>query len=74
MYQINEEAYYGLEQLKNKVGFIRRINDVGVKSNQHAIVTSEQISTIFNEMETQLDEILKGIETNPQKSLIQSSE
>lgn len=74
MYQINEEAFYILEQLKNKVGFIRRINDAGVQTASHAIVTSEQISTIFNEMEIQLDEILKGIELNPQRPLTESSE
>lgn len=74
MYQLNEDSYYILEQLKNKVGFIRRINDAGVKSTQHAIVTSEQIATIFNEMEIQLDEVMNGIEITPQKSSTESSE
>lgn len=74
MYQLNEDSYYILEQLKNKVGFIRRINDSGVKSTQHAIVTSEQIATIFSEMEIQLDEIINGIELKPQNTLPESSE
>lgn len=74
MYQLNEDSYYILQQLKNKVGFIRRINDAGVKSTQHAIVTSEQISTIFNEMEIQLDEVLNDIELKPQNTLPESSE
>ena len=57
MYQINEEAYYILCQLKNKVAFIREISGNGT----HKVVTPEQIATIFDEMEYQLDDILNGI-------------
>lgn len=74
MYQINEDAYYNLRQLKNKVEFIRRINDAGCEQTQHAIVTSEQISTVFSEMEIQINEILQGIDINRQLTLIESSE
>lgn len=74
MYQLNEEAYYILCQLKNKVGFIRRISATGTGSEHIEVVTTEQIITIFNEMEIQLDDVMDGIEITPQKSLIQSSE
>lgn len=57
MYQLNEEAYYILRQLKNKVAFIREISGQGTNK----VVTSEQIATIFDEMESQLDEALEGI-------------
>lgn len=74
MYQLNEDSYYILQQLKNKVGFIRRISTTGTGSEHIEVVTTEQIVTIFNEIEIQLDEIMEGIATNPKKSLIQSSE
>lgn len=74
MYQLNEDSYYILQQLKNKVGFIRRISTTGIGSKHIEVVTTEQIVTIFNEMEIQLDEIMDGIATTPEKSLTQSSE
>jgi len=74
MYQINEDAYYILRQLKNKVAFIRGITDAGIESKPHSIVTTDQISTIFNEMEQQLEEILKGVELTSQRTLRESSE
>ncbi|ATU46291.1 hypothetical protein CS557_12690 [Acinetobacter junii] len=59
MYQLNEESYYILRQLKNKVAFIREISGSG--SGTHKVVTSEQIATIFDELEYQIDDILSGV-------------
>ncbi|ENX35805.1 hypothetical protein [Acinetobacter courvalinii] len=74
MYQINEDAYSELNRLKNKVAFIRKLSDAGIESHEYDVVTKEQISTIFNELDDQIQEILKGIELNPQKPSIESSE
>lgn len=62
MYQLNEESYYLLQQLKNKVGFIRRISTTGRGVENIEVISVEQIATIFDEMEHQLDNILTGVE------------
>lgn len=74
MYQINEDAYYELYRLKNKVAFIRKLSDAGTESHEYNVVTKEQISTIFNELDDQIQEILKGIELNSPTPSIESSE
>ncbi len=74
MYLINEDAYYELNRLKNKVAFIRKLSDAGTESLEYDVVSKEQISTIFNELDDQIQEILKGVATNPPKPLIESSE
>lgn len=74
MYQINEDAYFELNRLKNKVAFIRKLSDAGTDSMKYDVVTKEQISTIFNELDDQIQEILKGVVLNPPKPSTESSE
>jgi len=74
MYQLNEDAYIELNRLKNKVAFIRKLSDAGVESHEYDVVTKEQISTIFNELDDQIQEVLKGIQISSQSPSTESSE
>ncbi|MFH7805663.1 hypothetical protein [Acinetobacter sp. BSP-53] len=60
MYKIDEDNVYTIEQVINKVAFIRKLSELG--GDQSTYLTSEQIATIFIELEDQLKSIRSKIE------------
>lgn len=60
MYKIDEDNVYTIEQVINKVAFIRKLSELGGDQSTH--LTSEQIATIFIELEDQLQSIRSKIE------------
>lgn len=60
MYKIDEDEVYNIQQVINKVAFIRKISELG--GDQSTYLTSEQIATIFIELEDQLQNIRSKIE------------
>lgn len=60
MYKIDEDNVYTIDQVINKVAFIRKLSELG--GNQSTDITSEQIATIFIELEDQLKSIRSKIE------------
>lgn len=60
MYKIDEDEFYSITQLKNKVAFIRKLSELGGSNSPN--ITSEQVATIFIEIEDVLDEVISKIE------------
>ena len=60
MFKIDEDEVYTIDQIINKVTFIRKITELG--GDQSTYLTSEQIATIFIELEDQLINIRANIE------------
>jgi len=60
MYKIDEDNVYTIEQVIKKVAFIRKLSELG--GNQSTDLTSEQIATIFIELEDQLENVRSKIE------------
>ncbi len=60
MYKIDEDEFYSITQLKNKVAFIRKFAELGGSNSPN--ITSEQVATIFIEIEDVLDEVISKIE------------
>lgn len=60
MFKIDEDEVYTIDQIINKVTFIRKITELG--GDQSTYLTSEQIATIFIELEDQLINIRSKIE------------
>lgn len=60
MYKIDEDEFYSINQLKNKVAFIRKLSELGGSNSSN--ITSEQVATIFIEIEDVLDEVISKIE------------
>lgn len=73
MYSITEDEVYSIEQLKNKVTVFRTLSELG--GNQVTQLTSEQIATVFIEIEDQLNDILASVQTTIQvQTLTEPSE
>lgn len=60
MYKIDENDVYTIEQVINKVAFIRKLSELG--GDQSTYLTSKQIATIFIELEDQLTDVRSKIE------------
>lgn len=59
MYKIDEDEFYSINQLKNKVAFIRKLSELGGSNLSN--ITSEQIATIFIEIEDVLDDVISKV-------------
>lgn len=59
MYKIDEDEFYSINQLKNKVAFIRKLSELGGSNLSN--ITSEQIATIFIEIEDVLEDIISKV-------------
>lgn len=64
MFKIGEDELYNLRQLKNKVAFIRKLSELG--GGNSLDITSEQMTTIFTEIEDELFSFLSKIENTTQ--------
>jgi len=60
MYKIDENEVYTIKQVINKVALIRKLSELG--GDQSPDISSEQIATVFSELEDQLKDIISKIE------------
>lgn len=73
MYMVDEDEIYSINQLKNKVAFIRKLSELGGSNSPN--ITSEQIATIFTEIEDGLHQFITKLEiAKKAQPLIQPSE
>lgn len=61
MYFIDENEVHTIEQVINKVTLVRKLSDLG--RNQDTHMTSDEVATLFMELEDQLKEIRSGIKS-----------